>query len=173
MPPANPQKSGPKPASSQAPFSIPADLSEWADKPLLLQWTVEEIDSLDWTSPELLQLLRANPKFQPRFLLVLMVYAYSTGKRDSEEVAEIYYTEPALKHLFPGQTPSTAMLMRFRRDHRGLLRWGVSQILKRALRHHFDLGDAVIPSGLNRLLVEAATARLDAARHFDRSVQGE
>ncbi len=155
-------------------FVVPTDLSAWADKPMLRQWAVEEIDTLDWSNPELLALLRSNPGFQPRFYLVLMIYAYATGRLDSDEVVEAYYSEPALKHLFAGQSPSVAAVRRFRRDHRGLLRWGLSQVLKRALRHRFDLGDATaIPAGLSRMMDAAATARLDAARHFDRSVQGE
>lgn len=161
-------------ASSGHPFAFPADLSAWADKPLLLQWVSEEVDTLDWSNPELTQYLRANPAFQPRFLLVLMIYAYATGRYDSEEVADVYYAEPGLKRLFPGQNVAAAGLRRFRREHRGLLRWGLAQILKRALRHHFDLPDnASVPAGLNRLIVALATSRLDAARHFDRSLQGE
>ena len=154
-------------------FAIPLDLSTWADKPLLLQWVVEEIDSLDWSNPELVQILHSNPKFKPRFLLVLIVYAYATGRYDSEEVAETYFTEPVLQHLFPEQGPSASTVMRFRRDYRGLLRWGLAQVLKRSLRHRYDLGDAAIPAGLNRMIVKAATVRLDAARHFDRSIMGE
>ena len=155
-------------------FVIPVDLSAWADKPMLRQWTVEEIDTLDWSNPELASVLRANPGFQPRFYLVLMIYAYATGRLDSEEVADAYFSEPALKHLFPNQSPSPPAIRRFRRDHRGLLRWGLTQVLKRALRHRYDLGESTaIPAGLGRLLVEGATARLDTARHFDRSVQGE
>lgn len=158
---------------SERGFPIPLDLSQWAEKPLLLQWVHEEIDSLDWSNPELVQILQSNPKFQPRFLLVLMVYAYATGRYDSEEVADTYYSEPILQHLFPAQALSPNAVMRFRRDYRGLLRWGLAQILRRALSHHYDLGDAAIPAGINRMIVQAATVRLDAARHFDRSILGE
>ena len=154
-------------------FVLPMDLTTWVDRPLLLQWVVEEIDSLDWSNTELVQFLRANPKFQPRFLLVLIVFAYATGKYDSEEAADSFFADPTLKHLFPGQVPTPSSLMRFRREYRGLLRWGLSQILKRAVRHHFDLGDSPIPAGLSRLITQAATVRLDAARHFDRSNTGE
>src|SRR5829696_3702184 len=143
-------------------LAIPADLSAWAEKPVLLQWVVEEIDTLDWTNSELVQFLRANPKFQPRFILVLMIYCYATGRFDSEDVVEVYFAEGNLKSLFPGQVPAAATLKRFRRDHRGLLRWGLSQVLKRALRHRFELGEtAAIPAGLNRQMVEVATNRLD------------
>jgi hypothetical protein len=175
---ANKLKTRPMSASDAQPapvkeFAIPLDLSTWADKPLLLQWVVEEIDSLDWSNPELVQILHANPKFKPRFLLVVMVYAYATGRFDSEEVTEVYFTEPVLQHLFPEHALSPNTVMRFRRDYRGLLRWGLAQVLRRSLRHHYDLGDAAIPAGLNRLIVQAATVRLDAARHFDRSNVGE
>jgi hypothetical protein len=158
---------------SQPGFPIPLDLSQWAEKPLLLQWVVEEIDSLDWSNPELVQILHSNPKFQPRFLLVLIVYAYATGRYESEEVADTYYSEPVLRHIFPEQAVSPNAVKRFRRDYRGLLRWGLAQVLRRALRHHYDLGEAAIPAGLNRMIVQAATVRLDAARHFDRSTIGE
>jgi hypothetical protein len=166
MPPAELQ-SGPQSGP------IPLDLSAWAEKPLLLQWVIEEIDSLDWSNPELVQILQSNPKFQPRFLLVLIVYAYATGRYDSEEVAEAYFSEHVLQRLFPEQSISANPVMRFRRDYRGLLRWGLAQVLKRSLRHHYELGDAAIPAGLNRMIVKAATVRLDAARHFDRSNAGE
>ena len=107
-------------------------------------------------------------------MLVLMVYAYATGRFDSEEVADAYFAEPNLRHLFPAQSPEPAAIRRFRREHRGLLRWGLAQVLKRALRHRFELPEtSSIPAGLNRLMVEVATDRLDAARHFDRSIQGE
>jgi hypothetical protein len=169
---AAPESTDQPPAQSR--LVIPLDLSTWADKPLLLQWVVEEIDSLDWTNPELVQYLRANPAFRPRFNLVLMIYAYALGRYDSDEVVDLYFSEANLRRLFPEQNPNSKGVRRFRREHRGLLRWGLAQVLKRALRFRFELGEsAAIPAGLNRLLTEVATDRLGAARHFDRSIQGE
>ncbi len=162
----------PDPAASDR-FAVPQDLGTWVDKPVLLQWIAEEVDTLDWSNPELVQILQANPAFQPRFFLVLLIYAYALGRYESEEVIESYFHEPGLKRLFPGQDPRVVGIRRFRRDHRGLLRWGLSQVLKRALRQRFSLGENdTLPAGLNRLMVEAATVRLDAARHFDRSPEG-
>ena len=154
-------------------FAVPQDLSDWVDKPVLLQWILEEVDTLDWSNPELVQILQANPAFQPRFYLVLLIYAYALGRFESDDVIETYFGEAGLKRLFPGQDPRTAGIRRFRRDYRGLLRWGLGQVLKRALRFRFEVDDATtLPAGLNRLMVVAATARLDAARHFDRSSEG-
>jgi hypothetical protein len=170
---ASPESTASVTGAADAPL-IPSDLGSWVERPLLLQWVMDEVDALDWSNPELLQALRANPGFQPRFLLVLMIFAYALGRCDSEEVVETYYGDSGLKRVFPNQDPSLPGIRRFRRDHRGLLRWCLAQVFKQALRHKFDLGaGTAIPAGLNRLMVEAATERLDAARHFDRSIPGE
>jgi hypothetical protein len=154
-------------------LAFPSDLTEWVEKQELLSWIVEDVDSLDWSNPELLDFLRANPAFQPRFLLVLMSFSYALGICESGDAAELYFSEPALKRIFPDGTASPAMITRFRRDHRGLVKWCVAQAFKRAVRIHFALGDGMIPAGLRRLATDAATARVDLGRHLDRSVQAE
>lgn len=153
--------------------TFPSDLTEWVERQELLSWIVEDVDSLDWSNPELLDFLRANPAFNPRFLLVLLSFSYALGVCESGDVAELYFSEPALKRLFPEQSPSSAMITRFRRDHRGLVRWCVAQAFKRAVRIRFALGDGAIPAGLRRLATDVATARVDLSRHLDRSVQAE
>ena len=154
-------------------FKVPWDISQWIDKPTLMKRLEEDLDGLNWTNPDLVLFLKANPNFHPRFLLVLMSYAYSLGVCESEEINELCYREALIKGIVVGQPPSQAAITRFRRDHRGLLRWLVTQAFKHALRNHFELGEAAIPPGLMRLLREAASARIDAGRHLDRSVQGD
>ena len=154
-------------------FKVPWDISQWTDKVTLLKRLEEDVDSLDWTNPELMQFLKANPNFHPRFLLALMSYAYSLGICESEEISELCYQDELIKAKVINKPPSPAAVTRFRRDHRGLLRWLVAQAFKHALRKHYELGDATIPPGLTRLLREAAAARIDVGRHLDRSVQGE
>ena len=102
-----------------------------------------------------------------------MSYAYSLGICESEEISELCYRDELIKGKVTGKVPSPAAITRFRRDHRGLLRWLVTQTFKHALRNHYSLGDATIPPGLTRLLREAAGARIDVGRHLDRSVEGE
>ena len=153
--------------------TLPSDLTEWVEKQELLSWIVEDVDSLDWSNPELLAFLRANPAFQPRFLLVLLSFSYALGSCESGDVAELYFGEPALKRIFPGQTPTAGLITRFRRDHRGLVKWCLAQAFKRAIRIRFALGDRVIPAGLQRLATDAAAGRVDLSRHLDRSVQAE
>jgi len=154
-------------------FSLPWDLTDWLDKPRLLSGILEEIDSLDWTNQGLVEFLRANPAFRPRFLLLLVTYAYVMGVCESEEVAELCYQDEELKRRFPGLVPSATAITRFRRENRGLLKWSVAQTFKRALREHFQLGDTTLPAGLRRIMTDAAQMRIDVGRHLDRSVQAE
>ena len=153
--------------------AFPWDLTDWVEKQEMLSWIVEDVDSLDWSNPELLDFLRANPAFQPRFLLVLLSFAYALGVCESGDVAELYFREPGLKRMFPDQAPSPSMITRFRRDHRGLVKWCLAQSFKRAVRIRFALGDGVVPAGLRRLATDVAGARVDLSRHLDRSVQAE
>src|SRR5688572_12476594 len=150
-----------RPASQAGKFTVPWDITEWLVKKTLLANIIEDVDSLDWDNPELGRFLSANPNFQPRFLLITMTYAYAMGICESEEMAEVYYRDPDLKRLFPTPPPGPVALTRFRRENRGLLKWSVSQAFKRAVRSHFNLGDAPIPAGLRRALNDAAGMRID------------
>jgi Transposase domain (DUF772) len=154
-------------------FSIPWDLSTWSARERLLEELLGEIDSLDWANPELVQLLQANPAFQPRFLLALLCFAYATGICESDEVVSLYHRDPLFKSHLPGHAPTTRSITRFRRENRGLLKWCLSQIFKQALRDKYEIGDQLLPAGLRRHLNDAAAARLDIARHCDRAAAGE
>ena len=154
-------------------FSIPWDLSAWSARERLLESLLTEIDSLDWANPELLQLLSANPAFQPRFLLALLSFAYATGTCESDELVALYHRDPLLQARFPGQAPTTKGITRFRRENRGLLKWCLGQLFKQALRDKYEMGDQLLPAGLRRHLEDAASTRLDVARHCDRAVAGE
>ena len=67
--------------------------------------------------------------------------------------------------------PTTRELGRFRKENRGLLKWCLAQVFKRALRTRYDLGE-FIPSGVRQYLLRDASDRLDIARHMDRAAQG-
>jgi hypothetical protein len=154
-------------------FELPWDFSGWVDSAALLDGIVAEVDSLDWKNPALEEILRANPTFQPRYLLVLITYAYAIGVFESDEVALLPLRDKAVQARFSREEASFKVITRFRRDHRGLLKWTLSQCFKRVLRERFQLGDTPLPVGVRRALVEAASSRLDLARHVDRSSQAE
>lgn len=151
---------------------IPLDLSQWIDRGVLKTWVREEIETLDWANPELETYLKAHPDFRPKALLILMVYAYANGLMESEEIISALTTNADLRQIWAGPGPTTKEIGRFRRENRPLLKWGLVQILKRAIQEKMNLGDIRFPSGLRQALVESAGERLDLARHMDRAAQG-
>jgi hypothetical protein len=151
---------------------LPWDLSEWVEKEQLLQWIDQEIGALDWSNPELLEYLRSHPEYQPKSMLGLLTYAYATGVYESDEIVRNCYEDQAFRALSQGQVPTTHSIGRFRRDNRGLIKWALEQMLKRALRTKYSLGDMLLPSGLRRHLMDLALERLNMARHMDRAAQG-
>jgi hypothetical protein len=153
-------------------LSVPWNIAEWVDAQTIRAWVEEEIATLDWSNPELVTFLRDNPNFRARVLLTALSYAYCTGVYESEEVSRLCSTEPALREICAENLPSTRMLDRFRRENRGLLKWVLVQILKRALRARHNLNTSMLPAGLKQHLVDLATERLDLARHMDRAGQG-
>jgi hypothetical protein len=153
-------------------LSVPWNITEWVNGETIRGWVEEEIAALDWSNPELLKFLGENANFRPRVLLTILSYAYSIGNYESEEISQLCAADGTLRSICGQPVPSTRALERFRRDNRGLLKWVLVQILKRALRAKYGLNPTVMPAGLKNHLVELATERLDVARHMDRAGQG-
>jgi hypothetical protein len=174
-------------------FSLPMDLTPWVGKETLLAWTIEEVERLNWTNPELVAYLRANPAFRPKMLLCLLTYSYASGNFASEEIAQscdaaaiqralsgavpptidyvvkVTEAQTVARSLCGDAPPSANAIRRFRRENRGLLKWCLAQVFKRVLAKRFDLSDTVFPAGLKRYSVHAAEVRLDIARQMDRA----
>ena len=152
-------------------LSLPWNLQEWSTSGVLRGWVEAEIGTLAWDSPELAQFLRQRPRYEPRKLLCLLTYAYASAVFESEEIQQRCLTDPDCRVMAgPGWQPDAGEITRFRRENRGLLKWALLQVFKRALRAH--LGDFMLPAGLKGRLVAAAAVRLDFARQMDREHQG-
>jgi hypothetical protein len=148
-------------------IGFPWDLADWVERAELLCWVKEEIETLDWKNPRLVEYLRTHPDYRPRVLLTLLTYAYVTGVYASEDIAEHCYSDPTFRSICASDAPTTREITAFRRENRGLLKWGLQQMLKRALRTQFDVGNGSLAAGLRRYVAVAATTRLDVARHLD------
>lgn len=152
-------------------LALPWDLRNWFESGALRQWVTDEIDTLDWNNPQVVDYLRQRPGFQPKAALCLLAYAYATGVFESEEIerkgnADVDY----LAIVGAGWRADARQLTSFRRECRGLLKWALVQLFKRALRAR--LGDFMLPAGLKRRLVDAAVMRLDLAHQMDRGYDG-
>ena len=152
-------------------LALPWDLREWVEPAVLRQWVAEEIDSLDWNNPQIVEHLRTRPGYQPKPLLSLLVYAYATAAFESEEILRRCFANEEYRSIGGPQVRWNARTFtRFRRENRGLLKWALVQIFKRALRA--KRGDFLLPAGVKRRLIGAAVTRLDLARQLDRGHDG-
>ena len=152
-------------------LSIPLDLARWVPVSQLRKWIMTDVATLDWTNPQLLELLRQHPEFEPKALLNTMTLAYATGIFNAEEIARRCSADLEFRAVRPKLPPLTAELKAFRKENRAILKWSLAKAITRALKTQFVEGDTidVLPMGLRRYVVENATERLDLARHLDRS----
>lgn len=150
---------------------LPADIGEWVAVPMVRKWVMDEAASLNWEHPEIQEYLRKNPNFQPKGLLCLLTFAYAVGTFESEEIVARCFREPTLRSFVDGSIPTVAELGKFRKLNRGLIKWALARVFKRAVREHYGLGE-LIPAGIRRAIVDSATERLELARHMDRAAQG-
>jgi hypothetical protein len=152
-------------------LTLPWDFGEWFDGATIRGWVQEDVESLDWANPEVVQHLRSRPGYDPKALLCLLTYAYATAVFESDEIQRRCYADAEYQKL-AGRRAAIAgsELTHFRRENRGLLKWTLVQFFKRAIRAR--LGDVLLPAGLKRRLLNAAVTRLDLARQMDRGHEG-
>lgn len=154
-------------------FGLPWDISDLASRKLLLKWIDKQVETIDWTNPNVVTFEAKHPEFRPKVFLRLLTYAYGIGIFASEDVVESCYADEVLRSICENDPPTVRGIMAFRRENRGLLQWFLVEVLKQAIRHNLNAGDFLISPGLKRYLADAAVARIDIARHMDRGSRDE
>ena len=160
-----------QPIAAGEDLALPWDLRDWTSGEALRRWIAEDIGTLDWNNPPVVEFLRQRPGFDPKACLCLLPYAYATAVFESDEIYRKCLADAEYKAIVgEGWRMEARGITRFRRENRGLLKWALVQLFKRALRARF--GDFRLPTGLKRRLVNAAVTRLDLARQLDRGHDG-
>jgi transposase len=150
---------------------VPLNLAEWIDEALLREWITEAVESLDWSDPRVVAILRDHPAYRPKVMLVLLTYAYATTVFEAEEILRRCESNEVFQQISQGRPPgSGTAISRFRRENRGLLKWSLVQVFKRAIRHR--TGEVLFPPRLKRQLADAAVMRLNVARQMDSGAEG-
>jgi hypothetical protein len=154
-------------------LGLPWDLTEWIDREDILRNIAKVLDCIDWADPNLIAFEQKNASFRPKMFLTLLPYAYAIGLYASQDIVDSCFSDSTLRSISAGDPPRTREIMAFRRENRGLLRWVLVELFKQAIRAKFELGEFFVPAGLKRSLADAATERLDVARHIDRGAREE
>jgi hypothetical protein len=151
---------------------LPDSLAEWVSTAQLADWILDDVATLNWTSPELMDLLRLHPDFEPKAILNTLTFGYALGVFSAEEIARLCSADPRFRAVRPKLPPLAPQLKRFRRENIALLKWTLVNVITRALKTQFAEGESIssFPPGIRRLILENATERLELARHLDRNV---
>jgi transposase len=150
-------------------LTLPHDLSEWVEKETLLEWTVGQIEILNWENPQLVKYLETHPQYRPKTLLRLLSFCYATGVFAAEDIEANCFSDVFCRFICESDPPLAREISRFRRENRGLLKWLLAELLKQVLKKKFNLGNTLFPAGLRRFVENVALERLDLARHLDRA----
>ena len=152
-------------------LQLPWDLTDWVSRDKIAAWVRDDIDSLNWSNPELMAYLKSHPNYHPKMMLNVLTFAYATGILESEEILRRCDTDALYRRFCTQAVPeSISAIRKFRRDNRALLKWSLMQVLKRALLAHFHVEQLPFPAGLKRFLLDNALSRLELARHLDRAM---
>lgn len=140
-------------------FLLPPSLDDWLPADHTARFISEVVDeSLDLTS---IYVSYANatgaPPFDPRMMLKLLLYAYSTGVTSSREVERRCHVDVAFRWLSANTTPDYRSLARFRRRHLDALNDLFTQVLV--------LCAAAGLVKLGRVALDGTKLRASASRH--------
>lgn len=154
-------------------LSIPLDLSVWVPCGRLRDWITGNTGALNWSNPEMIELLRRDPEFEPQALLNTMTLAYATGVFGADDIARHCSADPEFRALRPKLPPLAADLKQFRKENRGVLKWSLANVITAALKTQFVECEGLdtLPPGLRRYVVQNAIERLEIARHMDRGAE--
>lgn len=124
-----------RPYSLDQQLLLPPDLRDWLPEGHLALFVSDVVDTLDlsaiyasYTSGD----GRGKPPYDPRMMVKLLVYGYSTGKTSSRRIERATYEEIPYRVLSANQHPDHDSIATFRKRHLEPLAGLFMQVLKLA-----------------------------------------
>lgn len=110
---------------------LPPSIQEWLPEGHLARFVREVASTLDLTAIEsTYKEERRNPRYPPRLMVTLLLYAYSTGTYSSRRMAGKLADDAAYRFLAAGNAPDFPTLSDFRKLHGEALKGLFVQVLK-------------------------------------------
>jgi transposase len=115
---------------------MPPSLDEWLPEGHLARFVAELVDEVLDLAPILASYTekRGYPPYDPRLMLRLLIYGYTTGVRSSRAIERKCVDDVAFRYLAAGKGPDFRSISRFRRRHLGALAGLFTQSLRLAQR---------------------------------------
>ncbi|MET8535094.1 IS1182 family transposase [Streptomyces sp. NPDC005065] len=98
---------------------LPPSLDDWLPQDHLARFVAELVDEVLDLGPVLADYTekRGYPPYDPRLMLRLLIYGYTTGVRSSRAIERRLADDIAFRFLAAGQAPDFRSISRFRRRH--------------------------------------------------------
>jgi len=120
-----------RPVDRDQPFLLPPDMREWVAGDHLVWFVISVVGELD------LSAFGARSRrggvgragFDPRMLLVVLVYAYAVGQRSSRQIERLCQVDVAFMIACARDVPDHTTIARFRKDHAAALEGLFAQVL--------------------------------------------
>jgi transposase len=150
---------------------MPPSLDEWLPEDHLARFVAELVDEvLDLSAIyDDYREVRGYPPYDPRLMLRLLIYGYTTGVRSSRAIERKCVDDVAFRFLAADQAPDFRSIARFRRRHLDPL----ADLLVQSLRLAQRLGML----RLGRVALDGTKLRANASKHkamsYDRLVAKE
>jgi transposase len=98
---------------------LPPSLDDWLPEDHLARFVADLVDEVLDLGPVLADYTekRGYPPYDPRLMLRLLVYGYTTGVRSSRAIERRLADDVAFRFLAAGQAPDFRSISRFRRRH--------------------------------------------------------
>lgn len=98
---------------------LPPSLDEWLPQDHLARFVAELVDEVLDLAPILATYTekRGFPPYDPRLMVRLLIYGYTTGVRSSRAIERKCVDDVAFRFLAAGQAPDFRSIARFRRRH--------------------------------------------------------
>ena len=98
---------------------LPPSLDDWLPEDHLARFVADLVDEVLDLGPILADYTekRGYPPYDPRLMLRLLIYGYTTGVRSSRAIERKCADDIAFRYLAAGQAPDFRSISRFRRRH--------------------------------------------------------
>lgn len=138
---------------------LPPSLDDWLPEDHLARFVADLVDEVLDLSPILVDYTekRGFPPYDPRLMLRLLIYGYTTGIRSSRAVERRCVDDVAFRFLAAGQAPDFRSIARFRRRYLDAL----ADLFLQSLRLAQKLG--MVKMG--RVALDGTKLEANASRH--------
>jgi transposase len=150
---------------------MPPSLNEWLPEDHLARFVAELVDAVLDLSPIYADYTEARgyPPYDPRLMVRLLLYGYTTGMRSSRGIARRCVDDAAFRYLAAGHSPDFRSIAKFRRRQLDALAGLFLQSLRLAT------GMGLVKMG--RVALDGTKLRANASKHkamsYDRLVAKE